>query len=199
MDVVLATRNRGKVSEFKELLGDLNLNIRSLCDFEWLGEVEETGRSFEENAVKKATEVADATGLVAIADDSGLLVDALGGKPGVLSARYAGENATDSENNEKILRELEGIPPEKRSARFICVIAVAEPHGNCITVSEECVGCITLNPSGRGGFGYDPIFYLPIVGRTMAELPPEEKNVMSHRAKAVSELKKILPDFLAQL
>ena len=148
---------------------------------------------------EKATEVARATGHITIADDSGLMVDDLDGRPGVLSARYAGDNASDSDNNEKLLNELKNISTEKRDAAFVCVIASATPKGKHILTKGVCKGKIALKKKGQGGFGYDPLFFLPQYDCTMAEISPEIKNSISHRAKAVEELKKLLPSFLAQL
>lgn len=197
-EVVLATRNRGKLREFERLLDGLDIGLHPLSDFTHAGEVEENGETFEENAVKKAKEVSGATGLVAIADDSGLVVDALDGRPGVMSARYAGKDATDSDNNQKLLEELKGVSREKRSAAFVCIIAAADPSGRVVTAAGRCDGLIAFEPRGEGGFGYDPLFYLPDQGCTMAELPPDLKNSISHRGRAVKKLREILPGFLKQ-
>ncbi len=198
-DIVLATKNRGKLREFKSLLKDLEINILLLDDFEGLPDVTEDGKSFEENALKKAKEIAAATGCLAIADDSGLVVDALGGRPGIFSARYAGPGADDDENNRKLLAEMEGVPYDERRAAFCCVIAVSDPGGRNFTVSGSCSGYIASEIKGGGGFGYDPLFYLPDNGCTMAELPPEVKNVISHRSEATGKLKARLPGFLSSL
>jgi len=155
-------------------------------------DVEETGSSLEENASLKATLSAAGSGLMALADDSGLEVDALGGKPGVLSARYAGKNASDAERISYLLTQLKKVPWEERQARFRCVIAIATPDGQVQLFSGECQGIITLEPNGEGGFGYDPIFYLPQLDKTMAELPPEIKNRVSHRGKAVAKARSLL-------
>lgn len=199
MDIVIATRNPGKVIELECLFEGMGLRLLTLDDLDDIKPVEETGHTFEENALKKAVEVAQATGLVTIADDSGLMVDALDGMPGVLSARYAGFNASDSDNNKKLLDDLKGLPPEKRYAAFVCVIASADPKGRHILARGKCPGQIALKEKGQGGFGYDPLFFLPQYGLTMSELPPGIKNTTSHRAMAAGELKKLLPQFLEGL
>jgi XTP/dITP diphosphohydrolase len=155
-------------------------------------EVEEVGRTFEENAIIKAATLADESGLLSLADDSGLEVDALDGEPGTLSARYAGENASDADRVRYLLSKLEGVPREKRQARFRCVIAIANPQGKVELCSGECDGVIALKPRGDKGFGYDPVFYLPELKKTMAELPPEEKNKLSHRGRAAAKARKVL-------
>lgn len=196
VDIVLATRNKGKVKELKKLLENIDVNLLSLNDFDDLGEVEETGHTFEENALLKARKRASQTGYIAIADDSGLVVDALSGRPGVMSARYAGINASDDDNNKKLLNELKDMPPEMRNAAFVCTLAVASPSGNEIIASGKCHGVIAEKEKGFGGFGYDPLFFLPQYGKTMAEVSSEVKNSISHRAKAISELVHQLPSFL---
>lgn len=191
-ELVLATRNPGKVREMVTLLADLGVTVRSLSDVPGAPEVEEDGRTFAENAVKKAETIARFTGLPALADDSGLEVDALGGAPGVFSARYAGEGASDAANNAKLLAALAGVPPERRTARYRCVLALAVPGMPTVTVEGVCEGRIAEQPRGSGGFGYDPLFYLPHKGKTMAELAPEEKNAISHRGQALRRLKALL-------
>ena len=155
-------------------------------------EVEETGKTLEENACLKAVSLAEESGLLSLADDSGLEVDALGGEPGPMSARYAGTGATDKDRVNYLLKRMEGIPPHKRTARFRCVIAVAKPDGTVKTCSGECHGVITREPKGETGFGYDPIFYLPEFNKTMAELPLEIKNKVSHRGKAARQVSGLL-------
>jgi len=155
-------------------------------------EVEEAGRSFEENAVAKATAYAPLSGLITLADDSGLEVEALGGEPGVRSARYAGEGASDGERIDYLLGKLKDVPDGERAARFVCVIAVATPEGEVELCQGECPGIIAREPRGEGGFGYDPVFYLPELGRTMAELNLEEKNRISHRGRAAQKARAIL-------
>lgn len=196
MRIVLATRNQGKIREMKALLEGLPVEVLTLDDFSDLSLPQEDGRTFEENALKKAKAVAEATGLWALSDDSGLEVDHLGGKPGIHSARYAGEGSTDEENNRKLLKELNGVPAEKRKARYRCVIALVGPKGESFTFEGECEGIISEYPKGEGGFGYDPIFFLPEKGKTMAELRPEEKNRISHRGKALGRFREWLKEYL---
>ena len=198
MDIVLATRNEGKVREFLRLLTGLDLNILSMNNFPNIGDIEESGDTFEANALLKAKTVSSITGLIAIADDSGLEVDALDGRPGIYSARYAGEAASDEENYLKLLEEMKDVPEDDRGAAFVCTIVVSRPSGESITAVGRCKGVIGSGPEGEGGFGYDPIFYLPDSGCTMASISKEEKNNISHRGEAVKELKKILPAFLTK-
>jgi len=197
-EVVIATRNSGKLREIQAILAPLGLKILSLRDFPRIPEIIEDGQTFEENAVKKAVAVARHTRRIAIADDSGLAVDALHGRPGVFSSRYAGEKATDAARYQKLLKEMVEIPPEKRGAAFMCAMAVAAPDGKAETVVGQCRGEIALAPKGSHGFGYDPVFYLPEWGKTVAELEPEVKNRISHRALALEKLKQLLPKFLKE-
>ena len=185
--LVLATRNQGKILEFKELLRGFDIVIKSLKDFGPIPEVEEDGATFEENAYKKAHFTAKVLGFPALADDSGLVVEALGGAPGVRSARYAGEGASDGENNRKLLEAMEG--KANRRAAFECVIAVAVPRGPALIYEGRCEGNIATHPAGLQGFGYDPVFYCPSVQRTFAQISREEKNRVSHRGKAMAELR----------
>lgn len=194
-EIVLATRNRGKVAEIAALLADLNVPVRSLEDFPEVPPLPEEGETFQENAVSKALTVARITGRVAIADDSGLEVDALGGIPGVHSSRFLGEEATDADRNARILELLRGVPSSQRTARFRAVVAVALPSGEVYTFEGVVEGRIAEEPRGEHGFGYDPIFLLPGYGKTFAELGPEVKNRLSHRAQAVSAAR----EFLRQL
>ena len=174
------------------LLGDLGIRIRTLADFPEAPEVEEDGLTCEANAIKKATEISRATGLTAVADDTGLEVDALGGRPGVYAARYAGEEATYEDNCNKLIRELSGVPRELRTARFITVAAIAVP-GEPVQVARGVLeGCITESPVGAGGFGYDPVFYVPELHATLAEISADRKNRISHRAKAFLQAKELL-------
>jgi len=197
-EVVIATRNSGKLREIQAILAPLELKILSLRDFAGIAEIIEDGQTFEENAVKKAAAVSRLTGRMAIADDSGLAVDALQGRPGVFSSRYAGEKATDAERYQKLLKEMAGTPQAKRGAAFICAMAVASPGGKVKVVEGECRGEIAFSPRGSYGFGYDPVFYFPERGKTMAELEPEVKNRISHRARALEKLKHLLPNFLEE-
>ena len=185
--LVLATKNRGKVSEFQDLFKGFDFEIKSLNDFGPIPPVIEDGDTFEDNAVKKAQFTAKVLGLPAIADDSGLTVKALGGKPGVLSARYAGEGATDEANNIKLLKAMKGI--EQREAAFICVLAIAVPQGPALIYEGTCEGLITQEVRGTQGFGYDPIFYYPPLNKTFAQMSGAEKNGVSHRGRAMAELK----------
>ena len=185
--LVLATRNEGKLAEFRHLAADFGVEIKSLKDFGPIPEVEEDGETFEDNAYKKAHFTARVLGLPAIADDSGLMVKALNGMPGVYSARYSGQGATDDKNNIKLLKALEGI--KDRDASFVCVIAVAVPRGPALVYEGRCDGLITEEKAGGGGFGYDPVFYYPPLEKTFAQLTTEEKNRVSHRGRAMRELR----------
>jgi XTP/dITP diphosphohydrolase len=187
--VVLATRNRGKLREIAPLLEGLGLELATIDELAPSAELREDADTFEENALAKARQAAAATGLPAIADDSGLEVDALGGAPGVFSARYAGPGADDGRNNAKLLGALRDVPPEGRRARYRCVAAFVDPaRGMELARAGACEGEILTAPRGDGGFGYDPLFLVPRLGRTMAELPLDEKNGLSHRAAAFRAL-----------
>ena len=189
-DLVIATTNKGKVKEFKSLLGPQIKNIFSINDFDNIPDIEETGSTFEENALIKARVVAGITGKLTISDDSGLEVEALSGEPGIYSARYAGEGASDSDNIEKLLEELFRV--DDRTARFVCCIALVDSKGTEHTFTGTCEGEILTSKVGEGGFGYDPVFYYPQAGKTFAELSLEEKNEFSHRAKAIKKLNEFL-------
>ncbi|GKS58257.1 non-canonical purine NTP pyrophosphatase [Nitrospira sp.] len=193
-ELVLATRNPDKGRELHALLADLGICIRTMVDFPDAPEVVEDGATCEANAVKKAVSIARYTGLTAIADDTGLEVAALGGRPGVHAARYAGEHATYEDNCQKLLRELNGVPPEKRQARFVTVAAIAQPDGRAQVTQGELNGLITESSMGRGGFGYDPVFLISEQGRTLAELTSEEKNRISHRARAFRKIMALLSE-----
>ena len=185
--LVLATRNAGKTREILEFLRDFPVEIKNLDDFGPIPSVEEDGTTFDENAYKKASFTAKILGLPALADDSGLEVEALGGAPGIHSARYAGPDSTDAENNARLLREMEG--KTNRAAAFTSVISIAVPSGVALTYEARCEGLIAEAPGGNKGFGYDPLFYYPPLNSTFAELSAEEKNRVSHRGKALAELK----------
>ncbi|MHB1419555.1 MAG: XTP/dITP diphosphatase [Bacillota bacterium] len=193
--IVLATGNAGKIKELMNLTSDLPIEVLSLAQFPQVGEIAETGSTFRENALLKAREVAARTSIISVADDSGLEVDCLNGAPGVYSARFAGEPVDDSRNNYKLLSLLQGVTLEQRTARFRCAIAIVIPGGKEYTTEGRCEGLIVDEARGSGGFGYDPIFFLPGLGRTMAELTLGEKNRISHRAQgflqAVAVLKQI--------
>jgi XTP/dITP diphosphohydrolase len=186
MMVVLASRNKGKIAEMRELLKDFPVELKSLDDFGPVPDVIEDGETFDDNAYKKAAFTAKVLGIPAISDDSGLEVEALGGAPGVFSARYAGENASDQDNVQKLLNEMKG--KENRKAAFHCVISVAVPSGPALTYEGRCEGEIIGEPKGDSGFGYDPVFYYPEFGKTFAESDPVEKNSVSHRGRALAEM-----------
>ncbi len=184
--IVLATRNQGKVKEFAEMLKGFPVEIKSLNDFGPIPEAVEDGATFDDNAYKKASFTAKVLGLPAMADDSGLMVEALDGAPGVYSARYAGEKANDADNIAKLLKEMAG--KSNRKAAFACVISLAVPSGPALTFEGRCEGEILTAPRGEDGFGYDPIFFYPPLGKTFAELNLAEKNRMSHRGMAVAQV-----------
>lgn len=185
-EIVIATRNKGKTAEIRDLLKGFPVEIKNLDDFGPIPEVEEDGDTFDENAYKKASFTARVLGIPALADDSGLIVEALDGAPGVHSARYAGENASDRERCQKLLAAMDGT--ENRKAAFACVISIAVPSGPALTYEGRCEGTITQAPRGANGFGYDPIFFYPSLGKTFAELTRQEKSHVSHRGKALREV-----------
>ena len=185
--LVIATRNKGKTLEIKALLKGFPVEIKNLDDFGPIPHLEEDGDTFEENAYKKASFAARILGLPALADDSGLTVEALDGAPGIHSARYAGENATDEQRYLQLLDEMEG--KSNRKAAFECVISIAVPTGPALTYEARCEGLITTEPAGSNGFGYDPVFFYPPYNKTFAQITIEEKNSISHRGKALAELR----------
>lgn len=187
MTLVIATSNRGKTAEIRDLLTDFPINIKNLDAFGPIPPVVEDGDTFDENAYKKASFVSKILGLPALADDSGLVVDALDGAPGIYSARYAGENATDQQRYTKLLKEMRG--KTNRKAAFECVISIAVPTGAALTYEARCEGLIAEKPAGVGGFGYDPIFYYPPLNKTFGELTRKEKSRISHRGKALHEVR----------
>ena len=205
MKLLIATHNPGKVREYEKLLAGLPLELTYPAQEGLDIEVAETGESFAENARLKATAYARASGRWTLADDSGREVDARGGEPGIRSARYAGRGASDEERYRLLLAKLQGVPWEELTARFRCVIAVATPAGQIHTAEGTCEGIIAFEPRGEHGFGYDPVFYLAEYGKTLAELPPETKNEISHRARAAQGVREILegssqkPGFLNSL
>jgi XTP/dITP diphosphohydrolase len=191
--LLVATRNEGKLKELRQLLADLPFKLYGLSDFPEVESVPETGDNFIENASLKAFGYATQTGLLTLADDSGLEVDALGGAPGILSARYAGEGASDAERTARLLVELSKFPAARRSARFVSAVAIADSKGQILNVSEgTCDGCIDFAPHGSGGFGYDPVFIPNGYDQTFAELKSEIKNQISHRARALSSAREFL-------
>lgn len=199
--LLIATTNEGKTKEIKEMLKDFILEIKTLKDFPDIPPPEETGKTFFENALLKAKYYAEKTGLIALADDSGLEVEALNGAPGIYSSRFAGPDATDERNNQKLLELLKDLPPEKRKARFVCVMVCYHPSGKYIIVEGIWEGRIALTPRGHFGFGYDPLFLVKEYNyeKTAAELPTEIKNELSHRGKALKLLKEKLQEFLKDL
>ena len=190
--LLLATNNQAKVREYRSLLQDIAFELVTLAEEGITTTVSEVGESLEENARLKATVLAAQSQLLALGDDSGLEVDALGGEPGRLSARYAGQGASDKDRVNYLLSRLKGVPWQERSARFRCIIAIATPGGEVELCSGECRGFITLEPRGERGFGYDPVFYLPELDKTMAELPLEIKNQVSHRGQAARKVYQVL-------
>ncbi|WP_309867742.1 XTP/dITP diphosphatase [Bacillus sp. SLBN-46] len=195
-EVIIATKNPGKAREFEHIFASRGIEVKTLLDFPEIPEVEETGTTFEENAILKAEAVSKALNKMVIGDDSGLIVDALEGRPGIYSARYAGEPKNDQNNTEKVLAELKNIPEEDRTARFYCALAVAVPGQKTMTVSGTCEGRILTEPRGVNGFGYDPVFYVPEKGLAMAELSADVKNKISHRANALIKLDVLLDSIL---
>lgn len=191
-ELLVATGNNGKMNEIRQILAGFVDRLYCLADFPNLPEVVEDGLTFEANAVKKAASAVGATGIPSLADDSGLVVDALGGRPGVYSARYAGPAATDEENNQKLLRDLAGLPAPERSAFFSCSVALCFPDGTCRTFCGRLNGVLLDFPRGSEGFGYDPLFFVPEYGMTLAELDMAIKNKISHRGRALEELRKFL-------
>jgi XTP/dITP diphosphohydrolase len=196
--LVMATRNLGKIRELAALLPESGVRLLSLADFPLLPEIPEEGATFAENAAAKAMAVARLTGYPALADDSGLMVDALGGAPGVFSARYAQDRTnprppTDADNWGKLLEELQNVPWGERGARFVCELALAWPDGRLLRARGECAGVIAFEPQGESGFGYDPVFWVPEYAATMAQLGPEIKNKISHRAQALAAFKDLVP------
>ncbi|MBW5447815.1 XTP/dITP diphosphatase [Cohnella sp. CFH 77786] len=203
--LVVATRNRGKTKEFREAFASIGIEVRDLNETEAVPSIEETGETFHENALIKAKTAGEALGFPVLADDSGLCVDALGGAPGVYSARYAGEGASDRDNNAKLLRELSAIGAEGHRdsagasetfgpARFVSSLVLYDPKsGACFSAEGKVEGLILKEPRGSDGFGYDPLFWLPEFGKSMAELTVEEKNAVSHRGRALRELRRQIP------
>lgn len=186
--VLIATKNKGKAKEFEALFAPKGIKVLTLLDIEDAIDVEETGTTFEENAILKAKAISEQMNMTVLSDDSGLIIDALDGRPGVYSARYAGPAKNDRENYEKVLEEMKDVPDEKRTARFYCAIAMVGPEIGTITVSGTCEGYIAHEPQGEYGFGYDPIFYVPEKETVMANLEPAVKNKISHRANALKAL-----------
>ncbi|MGX8235961.1 XTP/dITP diphosphatase [Exiguobacterium undae] len=198
MKIIVATRNAGKVNEFKEMLGRLGYDVESLLDYETAPETDETGSTFEENAELKSREAAAYFGHAVLSDDSGLEVDALDGAPGVYSARFAGEDKSDEANNTLLLEKLADVPTEKRTARFVCALSLAKPSGETLTVRGTMEGTIGFERKGTNGFGYDPLFIIPSLNQTVAELTKSEKASISHRGQALRKLELALTTFLGE-
>lgn len=196
--LLIATNNPGKKREYQQLLGHLKVKLCAPQDLSLSIEIREDASTYAENARLKARRYLRASGLLTLADDSGLEVDALGGEPGPHSARYAGPGAGDAARYGLLLQKLDGVPWEQRTARFRCVLVLAVPNGEAHTAEGTCEGIIALEPQGDQGFGYDPVFYLPQCGRTMAQLPPEVKNCISHRARAAQKMLPVLSRILAE-
>ena len=190
--IIFATGNAGKMKEIREIMADLDVEIVSMKEAGVDVEIVENGSSFEENAVIKARTIMEHTGELVLADDSGLEIDYLNGEPGIYSARYMGEDTSYHIKNNNLISRLEGVEDEKRTARFVCVIAAAFPDGEILTVRDTVEGRIGYEEKGKNGFGYDPIFYLPEYGKSSAQLSPEEKNRISHRGKALRKMKEEL-------
>ena len=195
--IVLATKNKGKIKEMRQLLAPMHIEVLSLADFAPVDDAEENGATFAENAMIKARYYFAHTGIPCLADDSGLEVDALGGRPGVYSARYSGEDATDQTNNAKVLQEMEGVEAEKRTARFRCSMALVG-DGSELTTDGTCEGILLAEERGSGGFGYDPLFYVPKFERTLAEMSSDEKNGISHRGAAVRKMAERIAEMMAK-
>lgn len=195
IELLIATRNKGKVREIKDLLKDLKIKITSLDDYPDMPAIEEDGNTFEKNALKKAVTIALFTKKLVMGEDSGLEVKALNNQPGVYSARFSGDNATDEKNNKKLLRMLKGVPLKKRQARYLCVAALVDGKKVIDVVKGSCGGLIALKEKGSNGFGYDPLFLIPRYNKTFGELPLEVKSSMSHRARALKKLKKSIEKY----
>lgn len=199
IQLLVATTNPGKFAEVEADLKQLPLEVLALKSLERYPEVNEDGATFEENALKKARTLAEFSGLLTLADDSGLEVDALNGAPGIYSARYSGAEGNDEENNEKLLHELRQVPEEKRTARFVCALALCDPRGGDMkswTVRQSCEGRIAFELKGANGFGYDPLFFYPPFGKTFGEIDRTAKATVSHRGKALKNLAALLPTMI---
>jgi XTP/dITP diphosphohydrolase len=190
--IVLATNNQHKIREIKDILSGPDIKILTLKDFPGFPLVEETGKTLKENAILKALAIYRFTRIPSVADDSGLKVDILNGAPGVLSSRFAGEHCSYEDNNRKLLQLMKEVPWEKRGARFVCLVALVKNPSHMTTVKGEVKGIISLKPKGENGFGYDPVFYLPRLDKTFAQLPLGEKNKISHRARAFARAKELI-------
>lgn len=194
--IIIATKNEGKAKEFKQLFNKYGYGIKTLLDFPEHKDIPETGQTFAENAFQKASAISKELNTIVLADDSGLEVEALNGKPGIYSARFSGEHGNDKKNNNKLLSELEGLPLEERKANFHCSLVIVSPDKEPLYVEGEVYGQILEEERGSHGFGYDPLFYIAELDQTMGELPSDKKNEISHRARAIEKLKEHLADWL---
>jgi XTP/dITP diphosphohydrolase len=193
LEILIATNNLGKVKEIKDILDSPEIKILTMKDFPPLPKIEEDGKTYQENAFKKARKISEYTGKICLADDSGLEIDYLKGKPGIYSSRWGN---SDEERINKVLRLLENVPKNKRNAKFVCVVVLVFPNGKIYMVKEECKGSITFNPKGGHGFGYDPIFFVPEYDKTFAELGGKIKNQISHRGKAMRRMINIINELV---
>ncbi len=193
LEILIATKNPGKIKEIKDILSNAKIKILTTEDFPHLPEIEEDGKTYQENAFKKAGEFSDFTGKICLADDSGLEIEYLKGKPGICSSRWGN---SDEERINKVLKLLENVPIDKRNAKFVCVVVLIFPNGKMYTIKEECNGNISFTPKGEHGFGYDPIFMVPEYGKTFAELGDEIKNRISHRGKAMRKMVDIIKELV---
>ncbi|MCU0652141.1 MAG: XTP/dITP diphosphatase [Candidatus Omnitrophica bacterium] len=198
LELVVATKNKKKLKEIKELLAGLNLKITSLQDYPHGPRIIENGLTFKENAVKKAAKISRFTKKITLGEDSGLCVDALGGKPGIYSSRFAGKNKSDAQNNLKLLKSLEGLPLNKRKAHYVCAVALADSNGLISVVEGKCSGLIGFSLKGNSGFGYDPLFIIPEYKKTFAQLGERIKHKMSHRYRALEKAKKIIEKYIVK-
>jgi len=198
VELLVATKNQGKLKEIRELLANLDVKVTSLADYSGLPEIVEDGKTFRTNAAKKALTISRHIKVLTLGEDSGLEVLALNNRPGVYSARYSGEDATDKKNNAKLLRELKGVPLAKRTARYRCFAALADGDKLIGVVSGSCPGQIALHSAGKNGFGYDPLFFLPQYQKTFGQLAPAIKATMSHRARALKKFKNLLKSYLGE-
>lgn len=194
--MIIATKNEGKAKEFVNMFKDYDYEVKTLLDFPDIPDIPETGSTFKENAFQKASAISERLNTIVLADDSGLEVDALNGQPGIYSARYAGEHGNDEKNNGKLINNLKDTPEDKRSANFHCSLVLVGPNKEPLHVIGKVDGYILNEPRGTHGFGYDPLFYLPELDKTMAELDNHEKNKISHRARAIEKLKGRLDEWL---
>jgi XTP/dITP diphosphohydrolase len=195
-ELLIATRNKGKVREIRDLLKDLDLKITSLDDYPDLPKIEEDGKTFADNALKKAATISQYAKCLVMGEDSGLEVRALNNRPGIYSSRYSGENATDKKNNARLLKDLRGVALKKRQARYRCFVALTDGKGIVAVVNGSCAGLIALRSAGANGFGYDPLFYLPRFQKTFGALDPAIKSRISHRARAMRKLRTVLINYL---